>query len=533
MDGMNVVGDLFGAGKMFLPQVVKSARVMKKAVAFLEPYILAEGGTERERNASILLATVKGDVHDIGKNIVGVVLGCNNYEIIDLGVMVSADKILDTAIEKKVDIIGLSGLITPSLDEMVHVASEMQRRGFKIPLLIGGATTSKIHTAVKIAPEYSGSVVHVVDASRSVPVVSALVSKDEGKNFAKDKKAEYKKIREQHAKNLSEKVLLGIHEARRNKLTTDWSSYKIVAPEHPGIKVLKNYPMKILREYIDWTPFFLTWEIKGKYPMVLEHPKLGEEARKLFIDANKMLDLIVGSDLLKANGIFGLFPANTISNDDIELYTDEQRKGVLTVLHTLRSQTPKQDGQPNLALADYVAPKESGLVDYVGAFAVTAGIGIEKMIEEFETQHDDYSIIMVKSLADRLAEAFAEHLHELVRKKYWGYSPEEDFSNEDLIKETYKGIRPAPGYPAQPDHTEKIIIFDLLKVTENTSIFLTENLAMYPASSVSGLYFAHPDSKYFNVGKIGKDQLLDYHKRKGMSLQETEKWLKPILGYDA
>jgi 5-methyltetrahydrofolate--homocysteine methyltransferase len=533
MDGMNVVGDLFGAGKMFLPQVVKSARVMKKAVAFLEPYILAEGGTERERNASILLATVKGDVHDIGKNIVGVVLGCNNYEIIDLGVMVSADKILDTAIEKKVDIIGLSGLITPSLDEMVHVASEMQRRGFKVPLLIGGATTSKIHTAVKIAPEYSGSVVHVVDASRSVPVVSALVSKDEGKNFAKDKKAEYKKIREQHAKNLSEKVLLGIHEARRNKLTTDWSSYKIVAPEHPGIKVLKNYPMKILREYIDWTPFFLTWEIKGKYPMVLEHPKLGEEARKLFIDANKMLDLIVGSDLLKANGIFGLFPANTISNDDIELYTDEQRKGVLTVLHTLRSQTPKQDGQPNLALADYVAPKESGLVDYVGAFAVTAGIGIEKMIEEFETQHDDYSIIMVKSLADRLAEAFAEHLHELVRKKYWGYSPEEDFSNEDLIKETYKGIRPAPGYPAQPDHTEKIIIFDLLKVTENTSIFLTENLAMYPASSVSGLYFAHPDSKYFNVGKIGKDQLLDYHKRKGMSLQETEKWLKPILGYDA
>jgi 5-methyltetrahydrofolate--homocysteine methyltransferase len=533
MDGMNVVGDLFGAGKMFLPQVVKSARVMKKAVAFLEPYILAEGGTgEAKKNASILMATVKGDVHDIGKNIVGVVLGCNNYKIIDLGVMVSADKIIDTAIAEKVDIIGLSGLITPSLDEMVHVAKEMERRGLKIPLLIGGATTSKIHTAVKIAPSYSQSVIHVIDASRSVPVVSSLVSKEDGISYSIKMKDDYTKIREQYAKNRADKVLISIEQARKNKFETDWRSVKIVKPEHPGIKVLKDYPLNTLREYIDWTPFFLTWEIKGKYPAVLEHPKLGAEARQLFIDANKMLDEIIANKSLRANGIFGIFPANSISTDDIELYTDDQRKGVQAVLHTLRSQTPKQDKQPNLALADYVAPKESGIGDYVGAFAVTAGIGIEKMIDAFEAQNDDYSIIMVKALADRLAEAFAEHLHELVRKKYWAYSPEEDFLNEDLIKENYIGIRPAPGYPAQPDHTEKPIIFNLLKVTENTSIALTENLAMYPAASVSGLYFAHPQSKYFNVGKIGKDQVLDYHKRKGMSLQETEKWLRPILGYE-
>jgi 5-methyltetrahydrofolate--homocysteine methyltransferase len=533
MDGMNVVGDLFGAGKMFLPQVVKSARVMKKAVAFLEPYILAEGGTgEAKKNASILMATVKGDVHDIGKNIVGVVLGCNNYKIIDLGVMVSADKIIDTAIAEKVDIIGLSGLITPSLDEMVHVAKEMERRGLKIPLLIGGATTSKIHTAVKIAPSYSQSVIHVIDASRSVPVVSSLVSKEDGISYSIKMKDDYSKIREQYAKNRADKVLISIEQARKNKFETDWRSVKIVKPEHPGIKVLKDYPLNTLREYIDWTPFFLTWEIKGKYPAVLEHPKLGAEARQLFIDANKMLDEIIANKSLRANGIFGIFPANSISTDDIELYTDDQRKGVQAVLHTLRSQTPKQDKQPNLALADYVAPKESGIGDHVGAFAVTAGIGIEKMIDAFEAQNDDYSIIMVKALADRLAEAFAEHLHELVRKKYWAYSPEEDFLNEDLIKENYIGIRPAPGYPAQPDHTEKPIIFNLLKVTENTSIALTENLAMYPAASVSGLYFAHPQSKYFNVGKIGKDQVLDYHKRKGMSLQETEKWLRPILGYE-
>jgi 5-methyltetrahydrofolate--homocysteine methyltransferase len=533
MDGMNVVGDLFGSGKMFLPQVVKSARVMKKAVAFLEPYILAEGGTEESRkNASVLLATVKGDVHDIGKNIVGVVLGCNNYRIIDLGVMVSANTILDTAIKEKVDIIGLSGLITPSLDEMVHVAKEMERRGFKVPLLIGGATTSRIHTAVRIAPSYSGSVVHIIDASRSVPAVSSLVNKEEGKAYALKIKDEYKKISLQHAKNKEEKILLGINEARRNKLQTDWNSLRVTKPEHPGIKILQDYPVKILRDYIDWNPFFLTWEIKGKYPAVLEHPKLGEEARKLFVDANNMLDEIIADKSLKANGIFGIFPANTISVDDIEVYTDDSRKGVLTVFHTLRSQAPKQDKQPNLALADYIAPKESGIPDYIGAFAVTAGIGIEKIVEKHEARHDDYSIIMIKALADRLAEAFAEHLHELVRKKYWAYSPEEDFSNDDLVKEKYSGIRPAPGYPAQPDHTEKILIFDLLKVTENTSIMLTENLAMYPASSVSGLYFAHPASKYFNVGKIAKDQVLDYHRRKGMSLQEIEKWLRPILAYE-
>jgi 5-methyltetrahydrofolate--homocysteine methyltransferase len=533
MDGMNVVGDLFGSGKMFLPQVVKSARVMKKAVAFLEPYILAEGGTEEsKKNASVLLATVKGDVHDIGKNIVGVVLGCNNYKIIDLGVMVSADKIIDTAIAEKVNIIGLSGLITPSLDEMVHVAKEMERRGLKIPLLIGGATTSKIHTAVKIAPAYSSSVVHVIDASRSVPVVSSLVSAEDGKAYSLKIKDEYARVSEQYAKNRSEKVLLGINEARRNKLETDWKSHKIIKPEHPGVKILLDYPLNILRDYIDWTPFFLTWEIKGKYPLILEHPKFGQEARQLFIDANKMLDDIVAAKSLTANGIFGIFPANTVGHDDIEVYTDEQRKGLLTVFHTLRSQTPKQDNQPNLALADYIAPKDSGLIDYVGAFAVTTGIGIEKMIAKFEAQNDDYNIIMIKALADRLAEAFAEHLHELVRKKYWAYSPEEDFANEDLIKENYIGIRPAPGYPAQPDHTEKPLIFDLLKVTEHTSVILTENLAMYPASSVSGLYFAHPQAKYFNVGKIGKDQVLDYHKRKGMSLQETERWLRPILGYE-
>jgi 5-methyltetrahydrofolate--homocysteine methyltransferase len=533
MDGMNVVGDLFGSGKMFLPQVVKSARVMKKAVAFLEPYILAEGGTEEsKKNASVLLATVKGDVHDIGKNIVGVVLGCNNYKIIDLGVMVSADKIIDTAIAEKVNIIGLSGLITPSLDEMVHVAKEMERRGLKIPLLIGGATTSKIHTAVKIAPAYSSSVVHVIDASRSVPVVSSLVSAEDGKAYSLKIKDEYARVSEQYAKNRSEKVLLGINEARRNKLETDWKSHKIIKPEHPGVKILLDYPLNILRDYIDWTPFFLTWEIKGKYPLILEHPKFGQEARQLFIDANKMLDDIIAAKSLKANGIFGIFPANTVGHDDIEVYTDEQRKGLLTVFHTLRSQTPKQDNQPNLALADYIAPKDSGLIDYVGAFAVTTGIGIEKMIAKFEAQNDDYNIIMIKALADRLAEAFAEHLHELVRKKYWAYSPEEDFANEDLIKENYIGIRPAPGYPAQPDHTEKPLIFDLLKVTEHTSVILTENLAMYPASSVSGLYFAHPQAKYFNVGKIGKDQVLDYHKRKGMSLQETERWLRPILGYE-
>ena len=536
MDGMSVVGDLFGSGKMFLPQVVKSARVMKKAVAHLIPYIEAEKSSSNDTReiGKVLMATVKGDVHDIGKNIVGVVLGCNNYNVIDLGVMVSAEKILQTAIDEKVDVIGLSGLITPSLDEMVHVAKEMERREFKLPLLIGGATTSKIHTAVKIAPGYSGNVIHVLDASRSVPVVSNLLNEDKKikEKFSKEIKAEYGKLRDNHLKRAEEKKFLSLEKARENHLKTDWNKVKIVKPENPGVTVLQKYPLETIRNYIDWTPFFLTWELKGKYPAILSNQKYGKEAKKLYDDANKLLDEIISRKLLVANGVFGLFPANSVGYDDIEIYTDDSRKGVRRVLHTLRSQTPKSEGLPNLALADFIAPKESGKPDYIGAFAVTAGIGIEKLIEKYEKEHDDYNSIMTKALADRLAEAFAEYLHELVRKKYWAYSPEEEFTNSDLVKESYQGIRPAPGYPAQPDHTEKQIIFDLLNVERNAGIILTETLAMYPAASVSGLYFAHPESKYFDVGKIGKDQVLDYHRRKGMSLEEVEKWLGPILNYD-
>jgi 5-methyltetrahydrofolate--homocysteine methyltransferase len=535
MDGMNVVGDLFGAGKMFLPQVVKSARVMKKAVAYLIPYIEKEkiASNDVREAGKILMATVKGDVHDIGKNIVGVVLGCNNYNVIDLGVMVSADKILDTAVNEKVDIIGISGLITPSLDEMVHVAKEMERRGFKIPLLIGGATTSRVHTAVKIAPNYSGTAVHVLDASRSVPVVSSLLTADKSSKdkFINDINAEYKRVREDHLKKKESKNFISIDRARENRLKTDWEKIKIKKPENTGIIVLKDYYLKTLRNYIDWTPFFQTWELKGKYPVILKSEKYGAEANRIFKDANNLLDKIIKNKLLKANGVIGIFPANSVG-DDIEIYVDETRKGVKRVLHSLRSQTQKSDGLPNLALADFIAPKETGIPDYIGAFAVTAGIGIEPVVKKYEEEHDDYNSIMVKALADRLAEAFAEHLHELVRKKYWGYAYNEDFNNEDLIKENYQGIRPAPGYPAQPDHTEKLIIFNLLEAEKNISITLTESLAMYPAASVSGLYFAHPEAKYFNVGKIGKDQVLDYHKRKGMSIDEMEKWLRPILNYD-
>jgi 5-methyltetrahydrofolate--homocysteine methyltransferase len=536
MDGMNVVGDLFGSGKMFLPQVVKSARVMKKAVAYLIPYIEEEQSSSGEiREAGkILIATVKGDVHDIGKNIVGVVLGCNNYKVIDLGVMVPAEKILQTAVDEKVDVIGLSGLITPSLDEMVHVAKEMERQGFTLPLLIGGATTSVAHTAVKIAPSYSGAAIHVLDASRSVPVVSNLISSDKTtrKNFISETKREYKKLRESHLKRKDEREYLTIEEARDNRFKSDWKSVHITKPEKQGVTVLEDYSLEILRNYIDWTPFFLTWELRGKYPAIFKNEKYGAEAKKLYDDANKLLDKIISERLLKANGVFGLFPANTVSFDDIEIYTDDTRKGVRRVLHTIRSQEKKNDNLPNMALADFVAPKESGQEDYIGAFAVTTGIGIEELIKKYEKAHDDYTSILVKAIADRLAEAFAEHLHELVRKKYWRYAPEEKLTNEDLIKESYNGIRPAPGYPAQPDHTEKLIIFDLLDAEKNTCIKLTESLAMYPAASVSGLYFAHPQSKYFNVGKIGKDQVLDYHRRKGMSLEEVEKWLGPILNYD-
>ena len=536
MDGMNVVGDLFGSGKMFLPQVVKSARVMKKAVAYLIPYIEKEKeeSNDTREAGKVLMATVKGDVHDIGKNIVGVVLGCNNYNVIDLGVMVSSEKILQTAIDVKADVIGLSGLITPSLDEMVHVAKEMERKGLQIPLLIGGATTSKIHTAVKIEPNYSGTTVHVLDASRSVPVVSNLINPDKKikDKFLSEVKDEYKKIRQNHLKKKTTKKYLTIEDARKNRLKINWEKSDIKKPEVLGITLLKDYPLSDLKKFIDWTPFFLTWEIKGKYPAIFSNQKYGDTAKKLFEDANILLEKIISEKLLTANGVLGLFPANSVGCEDIEIYSDDTRKGVKRILHTIRSQEKKTDNLPNLALADFIAPKESGIKDYIGAFAVTAGIGIEKMAAKFEKDHDDYSSIMAKALADRLAEAFAEHLHELVRKKYWGYAPEETFNNEDLIKENYRGIRPAPGYPSQPDHTEKLIIFDLLKTEDNTSIKLTENMAMYPAASVSGLYFAHPEAKYFNVGKIGQDQIHDYHRRKGLSLEEVEKWLRPILNYD-
>ncbi len=535
MEGMNVVGDLFGSGKMFLPQVVKSARVMKKAVAYLIPFIEKEKEESNDKSEAgkVVMATVKGDVHDIGKNIVGVVLGCNNYTVIDLGVMVPVDKILKTAEEEKADIIGLSGLITPSLDEMVHVAKEMERRKLNIPLMIGGATTSKVHTAVRIAPNYSGPVIHVLDASRSVPVVSNLINPDRSiaDNFIEKTKREYSDVREMHNRKKGQDNLLSLDAARNNGLKTDWTGIKIDKPDKPGITVLKDFPLGKLSEYIDWTPFFLTWEMKGKYPAIFTNKTYGSEAKKLFEDARMLLDKIVKEGLLKANGVFGIFPANSVG-DDIEVYTDENRNGIKRVLHTLRSQVRKTDGLPNLALADYIAPKSSGRIDWIGAFAVTAGIGTGELVNKFEADHDDYNSIMTKALADRLAEAFAEHLHELVRTNYWGYARGEQLYNDDLIKEKYQGIRPAPGYPAQPDHTEKALIFDLLEAEKNTSIRLTENLAMYPAASVSGLYFAHRESKYFNVGKIGKDQVLDYHKRKGMSIEETERWLGPILNYD-
>jgi len=447
--------------------------------------------------------------------------------------MVPTEKILDTAIQEKVDVIGLSGLITPSLEVMVEVAKEMERRGMKVPLMIGGATTSRIHTAVKIAPHYSGAVIHVLDASRSVPVVSNLVNQDENvrKVFEEKIKTEYAKLREDHLKKKEEKNYLSLEDARKNKFKCDWREAQITVPKKPGVTVLENYLLDILRKYIDWTPFFQTWEMKGKYPKIFEDKTTGAEAKKLFNDANKLLDKIISENLLQANGVVGLFPANS-DGDDIEVYSDETRKRILLSLHTLRNQNTKAKTASNLALADFIAPKECGVHDYIGAFAVTTGIGIEKLIERFEKEHDDYNSIMVKALADRLAEAFAEHLHEKVRKEFWGYDADENLSSEELVKEKYRGIRPAPGYPAQPDHTEKKIIFDLLQVEKNTGIQLTESLAMYPTAAVSGLYFAHPQAKYFNVGKISKDQVLDYHKRKGMSIEEVEKWLRPILNYD-
>ena len=532
MDGMGVVGDLFGSGKMFLPQVVKSARVMKKSVAYLIPFIEAEKAKNpnAKAQAKILLATVKGDVHDIGKNIVGVVLACNNFEVIDMGVMIPADKILQAALEHKVDVIGLSGLITPSLDEMVHVAKEMERRGFKIPLLIGGATTSRIHTAVKVAPNYSGATIHVLDASRSVPVVNNLITPDLANKFINEIQSEYDKLRIEHSKRQLEKNILPIEEARSNRFKTDWKNLTIQKPNQMGITVLEDYPLSELRDYIDWTPFFITWQLTGKYPDIFNDRVVGKEAKKLFDDANALLDRIISQHLLTANGIFGIFPANSLG-DDIEVYDDEKRKRPVSIFRTLRQQSQKSTGQSNKALSDFIAPKESGINDYIGAFAVTTGIGIEKLIHQFEADHDDYNSIMVKSLADRLAEAFAEHLHERIRKEYWGYDESESLTNDDLIKEKYKGIRPAPGYPACPDHLEKPAIFELLDVEKHTGIKLTENNAMYPAASVSGYYFAHPESDYFGVGKINKDQVEDYAKRKGISIEEAEKWLSPILNY--
>jgi 5-methyltetrahydrofolate--homocysteine methyltransferase len=528
MDGMNVVGDLFGSGKMFLPQVVKSARVMKKAVAYLLPYIEAEKDGKSSYAGKILMATVKGDVHDIGKNIVGVVLACNNYEVIDIGVMVPAEKIIETAIKENVDVIGLSGLITPSLDEMVHVAKEMERAGLSIPLLIGGATTSKVHTAVKIEQHYSkGQAVHVLDASRSVTVVESLLGyKKEG--FVNDLKEEYIRLREHHEKHRGAKQLLTLKEAQENKLVLNFDNQTINSPNFLGIKTLNNIDLRDISAFIDWTPFFQTWELHGRYPAILTDEVVGKEATKLFDDAQEMLSQIIRERWLEARAVFGLFPANSVG-DDIEIYEDLNRHNILCIQRSLRQQTKKTSGQPNLALADYIAPKESGINDYIGGFVVTTGIGIDEHIQRFEQNHDDYSSIMLKALADRLAEALAEYLHAEVRTKYWGYGANEVLSNEDVIAEKYRGIRPAPGYPACPDHQEKIGLFNLLKATEITGVSLTESLAMMPASSVSGWYFGHPDARYFGLGKITMEQVEDIAKRKGVTTSEIERWYSSIL----
>ncbi len=529
MDGMNVVGDLFGAGKMFLPQVVKSARVMKQAVAYLEPYI--EASKEKGKtNGKILLATVKGDVHDIGKNIVGVVLQCNNYEIIDLGVMVATDKILKTAIEEKVDIIGLSGLITPSLDEMVNVAKEMERRGFTMPLLIGGATTSKAHTAVKIEQNYSGPTVYVQNASRSVGVVSALLSDDQRGPFKERPRNEDDTVRIQHGRKKPRTPPVSLEVARDNATSIDWESYTPPVAHRLGVQKVEA-SIETLRNYIDWTPFFMTWSLAGKYPRILEDEVVGEEARRLFKDANDLLDKLSVEKLLNPRGVVGLFPANR-KGDDIEIYSDERRQDVLVVSHHLRQQTEKTDFA-NYCLADFVAPKSSGKKDYMGAFAVTGGLEEDALAEEYDKQHDDYNKIMIKALADRLAEAFAEYLHEKVRKVYWGFAANENLSNEELIRENYQGIRPAPGYPACPEHTEKGQIWQLLDVETNTGMQLTESFAMWPGAAVSGWYFSHPDSKYFAVAQIQRDQVEDYAARKNMPIAEVERWLAPNLGYDA
>jgi 5-methyltetrahydrofolate--homocysteine methyltransferase len=532
MDGMNVVGDLFGSGKMFLPQVVKSARVMKQAVAHLVPYIEAEKaklGDVRPKG-KIVVATVKGDVHDIGKNIVAVVLQCNNYEVINLGVMVPWKKIAEVAREQKCDIIGLSGLITPSLEEMAHNAREMEREGFDIPLLIGGATTSRVHTAVKIAPHYHGPVVWVPDASRSVSVCSNLLSDELRAGYLKDVKGEYERVRKQHEGKKGPE-LIPLEKARANALKTDWTEYVPPRPEQLGVKVLKNYDLAEIAQYIDWGPFFQTWELSGPYPAILEDAVVGEAARNVLAEGQAMLRRIIDGRWLTANAVFGLFPAAAVNDDDIEIYADESGKRTLMTWHNLRQQNVKPTGRPNLCLADFIAPRGAGVNDYIGAFAVTAGIGIEKKLEEFEKRHDDYSSIMLKALADRLAEAFTELLHKRVRREFWGYGRDENLDHDALIKEQYRGIRPAPGYPACPDHTEKGALFELI-ACERSGIRLTESYAMHPASSVSGFYFSHPQSQYFAVGKIARDQVEDYAQRKAMPLEEIERWLAPNLAYD-
>ncbi|WP_439849138.1 methionine synthase [Thioalkalicoccus limnaeus] len=556
MDGMNRVGDLFGAGKMFLPQVVKSARVMKKAVAHLIPFIEAEKTGEARTQGRILMATVKGDVHDIGKNIVGVVLQCNNFEVIDLGVMVPAQRILETARERQVDIIGLSGLITPSLEEMTHVASEMQRLGYDVPLLIGGATTSKAHTAVKIAPSYSGPTVWVKDASRAVGVAQSLVSPELRGPYAEQVRADYVEVRQRHGERTRQQDWLTLAEARANRIQIDWADYDPPRPrafdlrsgpsgaDRRSPEVLRHldscgvvlrfadYPLAELVRYIDWTPFFHAWDLHAAYPRIFDDEVVGDEARKLFADAQAMLERLVAEEWLGARAVFGFFPANRCEDDDIRLFADDARERPLMRLHHLRQQTRRANDAPNLCLADFVAPPETGLKDYLGAFAVTAGAGLDEHVRRFEQAHDDYNAIMIKALADRLAEAFAEHLHERVRREFWGYAADEALTNEDLIKERYRGVRPAPGYPACPEHTEKGLLWSLLEPEGNAGITLTDSFAMYPASSVSGFYFAHPASRYFAVGKINRDQVADYARRKGLTLAEAERWLAPNLGYD-
>jgi 5-methyltetrahydrofolate--homocysteine methyltransferase len=535
MDGMNIVGDLFGAGKMFLPQVVKSARVMKQAVAHLIPFIEAEktaAGGEIRAKGKVVIATVKGDVHDIGKNIVSVVLQCNNFDVVNMGVMVPADKILATAREEKADMIGLSGLITPSLEEMQHVAREMQRQGFKLPLLIGGATTSRVHTAVKIAPHYSnGPVIYVSDASRSVGVCQSLVSDDAAAKYIADIKTEYERVRTQYASKKAPE-LVTLADARANAPRIDWSSYAPPKPKFLGRRAFKNYDLAMIAKYVDWGPFFQTWDLHGPFPQILADEVIGEHARQVFAEGEKMLERIVNERWLKANGAVAFYPANSVG-DDIEVYTDESRSEVLFTWHGLRQQTKKPviDGvpNPNQCLSDFIAPKSSGIADTIGMFAVTSGIGLEKREALFQAQHDDYGSIMLKAIADRLAEAFAEMLHERVRRDLWGYAPNEALTNEELVKETYRGIRPAPGYPACPEHSVKRDLFEAVRA-EEIGMTLTENYAMSPASSVSGFYFSHPQSKYFNVGRIGRDQLEDLAKRKSEAVSELERWLAPNLG---